>query len=76
VRPALITVNILTPDSYRPADRLADWFRLLSDPGRLRLLAAIADAGEADVSSLVARVGQPRPAVSHPRGLLHMHRRA
>ncbi|HLL90606.1 MAG TPA: metalloregulator ArsR/SmtB family transcription factor [Tepidisphaeraceae bacterium] len=63
-----------TPDAYGPADRLADLFRVLSDPGRLRLLAAIAAAGEVSVTALSAALGQPQPTVSHHLGLLRMHR--
>jgi len=41
----------------------ADLLRLLADPTRLRLLAALA-AGERDVTELTDLTGVPRPAVS------------
>jgi DNA-binding transcriptional ArsR family regulator len=51
------------------AGRLADLFESLSDPTRLRILAALLD-GEANVGELVQRIGLSKSAISHQlRGL-------
>jgi ArsR family transcriptional regulator, lead/cadmium/zinc/bismuth-responsive transcriptional repressor len=51
------------------AARLADLFHSLSDPTRLRILAALMD-GEVNVGDLVQLVGLSKSAVSHQlRGL-------
>jgi DNA-binding transcriptional ArsR family regulator len=49
----------------------ADLLRLLADPTRLRLLAALADA-DRDVSELTELTGVPRPAVSQHLGKLRL----
>ena len=49
----------------------ADLLRLLADPTRLRLLAALADA-DLDVTALTALTGVPRPAVSQHLGKLRL----
>src|SRR6266496_440065 len=49
----------------------ADLLRLLADPTRLRLLAALAHA-EYDVTALTALTGVPRPAVSQHLGRLRL----
>ncbi|MEU4393360.1 metalloregulator ArsR/SmtB family transcription factor [Kribbella sp. NPDC023855] len=41
-----------------------DTFRLLADPTRLRLLWALADGAELDVSTLAEMLGVPQPATS------------
>jgi len=46
-------------------------FGTLSDPTRLRLLAALAE-GECGVGRLVERLGLPQPTVSHHLGLLKL----
>lgn len=50
-----------------PADieGLAETFRILADPTRLRMVTALADAGEMCVHELCARVQMSQPAVSH-----------
>lgn len=47
------------------ADRLADRFRLLSDPGRLRIIYALLDAGELCVCDVAATVDASESATSH-----------
>ena len=46
-------------------DRLADWFRVLGDPTRTRLLYAVLEAGELCVCDLAATVGAAETTVSH-----------
>ncbi|GIH23977.1 hypothetical protein Aph01nite_22870 [Acrocarpospora phusangensis] len=61
-----------------PADEvvqdLADVFSLLSDPGRLRLMAALLEGGEMCVCDLAAATGQSMSAASHALRLLRTHR--
>ncbi len=62
-KPALTTLDEQT------AMRMADLFDSLSDPTRLRILAALM-AGEVNVGDLVQLVGLSKSAVSHQlRGL-------
>jgi ArsR family transcriptional regulator, lead/cadmium/zinc/bismuth-responsive transcriptional repressor len=53
---------------------LADVFSLLGDPGRLRLLVALLEAGELCVCDLAAAAGMSESAVSHALRLLRAHR--
>ncbi|MDA8319132.1 MAG: metalloregulator ArsR/SmtB family transcription factor [Actinomycetota bacterium] len=53
---------------------LADLFALLGEPGRLRLLAALAEAGELCVCDLAAACGLSESAASHALRLLRAHR--
>lgn len=53
---------------------LADVFGLLSDPGRLRLLISLLEAGELCVCDLAAATGLNESAVSHALRLLRAHR--
>jgi DNA-binding transcriptional ArsR family regulator len=46
-----------------------EFFRVLSDPTRLRVLEALRD-GERCVSEIVKQVGLPQPVVSHHLGIL------
>jgi ArsR family transcriptional regulator, lead/cadmium/zinc/bismuth-responsive transcriptional repressor len=46
-------------------DRLAEWFRVLGDPTRTRLLYALLEAGELCVSDLAATIGAAETTVSH-----------
>ena len=52
------------------ADRLAGLFRLLGDRGRVRILFALAEAGELCVCDLAAAVDMAEPAVSQALRLL------
>jgi DNA-binding transcriptional ArsR family regulator len=55
-------------------NELADVLNLLGDPTRLRLLAALLEAGEMCVRDLAAATGQSESAVSHALRLLRAHR--
>ena len=55
-------------------DDLADVFGLLSDPGRLRLLTSLLEAGELCVCDLAAATGLTESSVSHALRLLRAHR--
>ena len=58
----------LTEEPLGAADatQLAEWFGVLSDPTRLRLLSLIAAAGEACAAcDLVEPLGVSQPTVSH-----------
>lgn len=75
---ALITQDCCPPLMQEPideaeAERLAAAFKLLGDPGRLRLLSLIAGhpGGEACVCDLIEPLGLSQPTVSHHLKLLH-----
>lgn len=53
---------------------LADIFGLLSDPGRLRLLISLLEAGELCVCDLASSTGLNESSVSHALRLLRAHR--
>lgn len=53
---------------------LADIFSLLGDPGRLRLMTSLLEAGELCVCDLAAATGMNESAVSHALRLLRAHR--
>lgn len=54
------------PLATEDAERLSEWFGVLSDPTRLRLLSLIASAGEACAAcDLVEPLGVSQPTVSH-----------
>jgi DNA-binding transcriptional ArsR family regulator len=53
---------------------LADVFGLLSDPGRLRLLASLLEGGELCVCDLAAAAGMAESTTSHALRLLRAHR--
>lgn len=53
-------------------DHLTELFRLLSDRTRLRIVAALVEAGELCVCDLAAVVGAPETSVSHALRLLRM----
>ena len=54
------------PLAVAEADMLAEWFGVLADPTRLRLLSMIATAGEACAAcDLVPALGVSQPTVSH-----------
>ena len=54
--------ELLTSDE---AGELADRFRLLADPGRLRMIYALLEAGELCVCDLAATVETSESATSH-----------
>lgn len=49
----------------RRVHALADFFRVLADPHRLRILQVLAEYGERTVTALGDDLGQSQPAVSH-----------
>jgi ArsR family transcriptional regulator len=51
---------------------LAQIFKLLADESRLRLVLALADEGEMNVSTLCGMLHTKQPAVSHHLKLLHL----
>ena len=54
------------PLAAEEANRLGEWFGVLADPTRLRLLSLIAAAGEACAAcDLVEPLGVSQPTVSH-----------
>jgi DNA-binding transcriptional ArsR family regulator len=46
-------------------DRLADWFKVLGDATRARILYAVLEAGELCVCDLAATIDVPESTVSH-----------
>lgn len=46
-------------------DRLAEWFKVLGDPTRARILYAVLEAGELCVGDLSATVEVPESTASH-----------
>jgi ArsR family transcriptional regulator, lead/cadmium/zinc/bismuth-responsive transcriptional repressor len=54
-------------------ERVAEMFKALSDPTRLRILSVLG-GGEACVHDLCARIGMSQPAVSHQLRLLRVGR--
>jgi ArsR family transcriptional regulator, lead/cadmium/zinc/bismuth-responsive transcriptional repressor len=52
------------------ARRVAELFRMLGDPGRVRILVALSEAGELCVGDLCTAVGAPETSVSHALRLL------
>ena len=56
--------------SIEEATELADGFKLLGDPGRVRILYALLEAGELCVCDLAATVGVPETTVSQAMRLV------
>ena len=54
------------------ADELATAFRVIADPARLRILSAIANAPEGEVTAgeLAAPLGRSQPTISHHLAVL------
>ncbi len=65
--------EIPTPLDERLAEQLAELFRALSDPSRVRIIAALL-RGETNVSSLAEIVGISESAVSHQMRTLRQMR--
>jgi len=55
-------------------ERLADVFRLMADPGRVRILAALLEAGEVCVHDLASVSGLSESSVSQALRLMRAHR--
>jgi ArsR family transcriptional regulator, cadmium/lead-responsive transcriptional repressor len=63
-RPSL-EMPFLLPEAPVESDLVAKYFRVLSDPTRVRVLELLAEQGELAVGELVERLGQSQPAVSN-----------
>lgn len=61
------------PD-HRTAQELAEVFRVLSDPGRVRLIVALLEGGELCVCDIAAITGLTQTACSHNLRLLRSRR--
>jgi ArsR family transcriptional regulator, arsenate/arsenite/antimonite-responsive transcriptional repressor len=70
--PRLPTFAVPTQTPTRPLRDLAQIFKLLADESRLRLVLALADEGEMNVSTLCGLLHTKQPAVSHHLKLLHL----
>lgn len=55
-------------------EELAEIFKLLGDPTRLRILTALADGGELCVHELCERMAMSQPAISHQLRVLRTAR--
>jgi DNA-binding transcriptional ArsR family regulator len=65
VDPEKVTSTRARLPSVDETDRLADWFKMLGDPTRARILYAVLEAGELCVCDLAATVDVPESTVSH-----------
>ena len=57
----------------RHVESLAEIFRVLGDPTRLRIWLALQDKEECNVTELCRQLKAPQPTVSHHLGILRMH---
>jgi ArsR family transcriptional regulator, cadmium/lead-responsive transcriptional repressor len=55
----------LLPEGPAEPDRVAKYFKVLSDPTRVRVLELLDEHGELSVGELVERLGQSQPSVSN-----------
>lgn len=53
------------PDRVTEPDLLAKYFKVLSDPTRVRILGLLQDSGEVSVGEIVAALGQSQSKVSN-----------
>ncbi len=67
------TVAGRLPDE-RSSLALAETFKVLAEPGRLRMIIALLEAGELCVCDLAAATGLSQTAVSHNLRLFRSHR--
>jgi len=63
-RPSL-HVPFLLPDAPAETDLVAKYFKVLSDPMRVRVLELLDEHGELSVGDLVQQLGQAQPKVSN-----------
>ncbi len=61
----------MVTQARRQADALAELFRILGEPTRLRILMEL-EEGERNVSELCKILRTPQPTVSHHLGILRM----
>lgn len=64
-RPTSVTEPILTDAAAQRDEVTAKFFHGLSDLTRLKIVELLLDEGEQNVSTLVARLGQPQSQVSN-----------
>ncbi len=62
---------VAAPLDEDSAVQVAAWFKVLSDPVRLRLLSMVASVDEACVCDLLEPSGVSQPTVSHHLKILH-----
>jgi DNA-binding transcriptional ArsR family regulator len=75
VDPARVaSVRDALPDAEIVDELAGGVFALLADPGRLRLLMSLLEAGELCVCDLAAATGMGESATSHALRLLRAHR--
>src|SRR5438045_4483085 len=74
VEPALVAGILDRLPTERVCQDLAETFRVLSDPGRIRLISALLEAGELCVCDLAAVTGLSQTACSHNLRLLRSSR--
>jgi DNA-binding transcriptional ArsR family regulator len=55
----------LLPDAPAEPDLVAKYFKVLSDPTRVRVLELLHEHGELSVGDLVGRLGEPQPKISN-----------
>lgn len=72
VDPAKVAAAIERLPSASEVSGLAELFKLLGDPTRLRILYALVETGEMCVCDLAAAVGAAETSVSHALRLLRM----
>lgn len=70
--PRLPTFAVPAQAPVRSLRELAQIFKLLADESRLRLVLALADEGEMNVSTLCGLLHTKQPAVSHHLKLLNL----
>lgn len=63
-RPSL-EVPFRLPAAPAEPDLVAKYFRVLSDPTRVRLLELLHESGELSVGELVDQLGEPQPKISN-----------
>jgi ArsR family transcriptional regulator, cadmium/lead-responsive transcriptional repressor len=63
-RPSL-EVPFLLPETPAEPDLVAKYFRVLSDPTRVRVLELLGERDKLSVGELVERLGQSQPTVSN-----------
>jgi DNA-binding transcriptional ArsR family regulator len=65
VDPSKVRATRARLPSAQETDDLADWFKVLGDATRARILYAVLEAGELCVGDLAATVDVPESTVSH-----------
>ena len=74
VDPARVAAVLARLPDERVFQDLAETFRVLADPGRVRLISALLEAGELCVCDLAAVTGLSQTACSHNLRLLRSSR--